>query len=71
MVFALIFIIAIAIAFLASPLIALAVFILGFVAFLGLAGMKRTSEAGGNASSDPGAHAAQRFRDEGRNTPSH
>jgi hypothetical protein len=71
MVFALILIIAIAIAFLASPLIALAVFIVGFLAFLGLAGVKRTNEAPGSPSGDPGSHAAERFRSAGRKTPSH
>jgi hypothetical protein len=71
MIFALIIIIAMAIALLASPLIAVAVFIVGAVAFLGLAGMKRSNEAGGNASSDPGSHAAQRFRRDARKTPSH
>jgi hypothetical protein len=67
----LIVILAIALAFFVSPLIAVAVFIIGFLAFLGLVGMRRTGEAGGNASSDPGSHAAQRFRREGRKTPSH
>jgi hypothetical protein len=68
MIFALILIIAIAVSFLASPFLAVGVFLVGLVAYLVLAGMKRTSEAGGNASSDPGSHAAQRFRREGRET---
>lgn len=68
MVFALILIIAVAIAFFVSPLIAIILFLLGAVGFLLLFGMRRSGEEGGGASSDPGSHAAQRFRREGRET---
>lgn len=66
MVFALILLIAVAIAFFVSPLIAIVLFIVGAFGFLVLFGMRRTQEEGGGASSDPGSHAAQRFRRQGR-----
>jgi hypothetical protein len=69
MVFALILLIAVAIAFFVSPLIAIILFIVGAAGFVLLFGIKRTGEGGGNASSDPGSHAAQRFRRKGRETP--
>lgn len=69
MIFVLILLIAVALAFFVSPLIAIVLFIVGAAGFLALIGMKRTSEGGGNASADPGSHAAQRFRRKGRETP--
>lgn len=67
MIFALILLFAVAISFFVSPLIAIAVFILGVVGFLVLVGMRRSEEEGG-ASADPGSRAARRFRREGRET---
>jgi hypothetical protein len=67
MILALILLIAVAIAFFVSPLIAIILFIVGAIGFLLLFGMRRaTDESAG--SSDPGSHAAQRFRREGRET---
>jgi hypothetical protein len=67
MVFALILLIAVAISFFVSPLIAIILFIVGAVAFLLMFGMRRSGEEGG-ASSTPGSHAARRFRREARET---
>jgi hypothetical protein len=69
MIFALILIIAVAIAFFVSPLIAILLFIVGAAAGVLLFGLRRTGEQGGGASSDPGSHAAQRFREDARKTP--
>jgi hypothetical protein len=68
MIFALILLIAVAISFFVSPLIAIVLFILGAVVFLLLFGMRRSGEAEGGASSTPGSHAARRFRREARET---
>jgi hypothetical protein len=67
MVFALILLIAVAISFFVSPLIAILLFIVGAVGFLLMYGMRRSNEEGG-ASSTPGSHAARRFRREARET---
>jgi hypothetical protein len=67
MVFALILLIAVAISFFVSPLIAILLFIVGAVVFLLMFGMRRSGEEGG-ASSTPGSHAARRFRREARET---
>jgi hypothetical protein len=70
MIFALVLLFAVAIAFFVSPLIAIALFIVGAIGFLLLIGMRRSAEGGGGgASSDPGSHAAQRFREDARNRP--
>jgi hypothetical protein len=68
MIFALILLIAVAISFFVSPLIAIVLFIVGAIGFVLLFGMRRSSEDGGGASSTPGSHAARRFRREGRET---
>ncbi|HVV91071.1 MAG TPA: hypothetical protein VHB53_11300 [Solirubrobacterales bacterium] len=68
MIFALILLIVVAIAFFVSPLIAIALFIVGAAGFVLLFGMRRSSEEGGGVSSTPGSHAARRFRREGRET---
>jgi hypothetical protein len=68
MVLALILLIAVAIAFFVSPLIAIVLFIVGAGAFILLFGLRRSNEEGGGASSTPGSHAARRFRREGRET---
>jgi hypothetical protein len=67
MIFALILLFAVAIAFFVSPLIAIILFVLGAVGFLLLFGIRRSGEEGG-ASSTPGSHAARRFRREARET---
>jgi hypothetical protein len=69
MIFALILLFAVAIAFFVSPLIAIVLFIIGAIGFLLLIGMRRSAEGGGGASSDPGSHAAQRFREDARSRP--
>jgi hypothetical protein len=66
MLLVLLVIIALAIAILISPLIAVVVFVLGFVAFLGLIGLNRRTthaEAG-----DPTVRAAERGREEAKET---
>jgi hypothetical protein len=65
MVFALLLIIAVAISFFVSPLIAIVLFIVGGAAFLLMFGMRRASDESAGTS-DPGSHAAARFRREGR-----
>lgn len=62
MIFALILLMAVAISFFVSPLIAIVLVILGAVVFLLLFGMRRSGEAEGGASSTPGSHAARRLR---------
>lgn len=65
MIFAGILLLAVAIAFFVSPLIAIIVFVVGFLGFLVIYGMSGRREE--HAAADPGSHAARRGRREGRN----
>jgi positive regulator of sigma E activity len=66
MIFALILLLVVALAFFVSPLIAVVLFVVGAIAFIMLFSMRRNSEAGDTTSSTPGSHAAERFRREAR-----
>lgn len=66
MIFALILIVAIALAIWVSPLIAVALFVVGAIGYLAMFGMRRGTDE--STSAGPEARSAARGRREGRNT---